>query len=520
MSAPNVNRFSRGNMKTWTPHPYQEEAIQDIIREEHRTMWFFPGDGKTSISLEAFRRLKESGVVKKALIIAPKEVAISTWPDELAKWDRFKDLTYTVLHGAKKEALLNNDTDLYLINFEGLKWLLKGSYTGTAKAKSIRQITTDSSYLHKLGVDMLIIDELSKCKSTGSMQTRLICKIAPSFKKRIGLTATPSPNTYLEVFPETKCLDLGATFGVSFTRYQRQYFYKIPETRLWELQNDAAREAIYQKLAPIVTQRKERQLNGLPVLTLTEVPVQLPPKVRKFYDSLEENFVAEFDKKEIDAFNAGVKTLKLRQIASGGIYHTKDSAKEKALQDFVDTGNIPRDNASRETVIVHDAKSQALSGLIEGLHGQPLLIFYAFNHDVDNIISVLGDVPVLNKSRDRVQLMQDWNAGKVPILLLHAKSAAHGLNLQESGGHVCWYTLEWSHEIHEQGIGRVWRQGNPAPETRVYYLLSKDTVDEHVLDTVKRKGDDQQKLFEGVKKYYEFLKAKKSKAIEGYKYGS
>lgn len=498
-------------MQVWTPHPYQEEAIQKIIQDEYRKEWFFPGEGKTSLSLDAFRRLKEQGTIKKALIIAPIKVMQDTWPNEIAKWDRFKDITYTILYGPKKEALLNEDTDIYLINFEGLKWLLDAKYTGTAKSKSTRQISGDSSNIVKLGVDMLIIDELSKCKDYGSMQTRLIIKMAHLFKKRIGLTATPSANSYMDLFGEAKCLDLGETLGTSKTRYQRTYFTQNPNTRKFDLL-PGAKDAICARLAPIVSQRPQRQLDGLPKLTFTEVPIVLPPKARAFYNKMEKDFVAEFEDKKIDAFNAGVKTLRLRQVASGGVYYTSDDAKADALKEFIKTKRLPSSIDSRETILLHQEKTYALQSLIDGLNGQPLLVFYAFNHDVDNIRSVIKGVPCLNEIKGMVNILRDWNAGKIPVLLVHAKSAAHGLNLQESGGHICWYTLEWSHEIHEQAIGRVWRQGNPATDTRVYYLLAKNTVDEHVLATVREKGENERQLFDGVKKYYEYLKERTKNA--------
>lgn len=494
-------------MKIWTPHPYQQEAVNDILRNTHRTLWFFPGDGKTSMSLEAFRQLKEKGIVRKCLIVAPKSVAEDTWPNEIKKWANFSHFTYTILMGNKKNELVKNDSDIYIINFESLKWMLSAKYTGKSKYKSTQQISVNSGYLHQIGVDMLIVDELSKCKSPSAMQARLVHKIAPFFKKRIGLTATPASNSLLDVFQETKCMDLGETFGSGFTKYRSTYFEPVPETRIWKLRNGAA-DTIYAKLAPLVTQRQQRSLDGLPTLTITEMPIELPADVRAFYTKLEKKFVADFDNKEIDAFNAGVKTLRLRQIASGGMYYTSPEEKERARKEFMENLRLPSGPASRETILLHYAKSQALANLVDGLNGQPLLVFYSFNHDIDNIKSILGDVPVLGNTPDRSALMRKWNDGKLPILLLHAKSAAHGLNLQESGGHICWYTLEWSHDIHEQAIGRVWRQGNPAPETRVYYLLAKNTVDEHVLSTVRSKGVTQQELFDGVKKYYLSLKEK------------
>jgi SNF2 family DNA or RNA helicase len=449
--------------------------------------------------------MKEAGLVKRALIIAPPKVMKDTWPGELEKWSNFSNITYTILHGNKKEELLDNDTDLYIINFEGMKWLLEAEYTSKVKVNGRLPLASKSDKIKRIRADMLIIDELSRFKGVSTMQTRLMFKIAGMFKIRIGLTGTPQPNSLFDVYSQTRCVDLGATFGKSFTKYKYNYFNRLGDSYKWELK-DGAEEEIYRKLAPIVIQRDQQQRDGLPELTYIEIPVKLPPKVQTLYNTIKKKFIAEYESKTIDAFNAAVKTLKLRQIASGGLYHTTEEAKHLALESFKKTKVLVPIAAERETVILHDEKTQALMSLIDGLNGVPLLVFYSFNHDVDNITAALGDVPILNKTKDLRGLIKDWNAGNIPVMLLNAKSGAHGLNLQESGADICWYTLEWSHEIHEQAIHRVWRQGNPAKETRVYYLLAEDTIDYYVLKTVQDKGDSEQRLFSGVRAYYESLK--------------
>ena len=141
----------------WVPHPYQEEAIKFVlkgfIKENCSALFLAPGLGKTAITLETFKYLKNHGVIKTMLVVAPLRVAQVTWLDELDKWSNFFGLSACVLHGPRKHEILQQKHDIYLINYEGLPWLFTQKWTAP---------------------DMLVFDELSRMKSWSSQRVNTI----------------------------------------------------------------------------------------------------------------------------------------------------------------------------------------------------------------------------------------------------------------------------------------------------------------------------------------------------------
>ena len=71
----------------FNPYEYQKYAIDFIVKNEIASVLLDMGLGKTVITLSAIKKLKELGLVKKVLIIAPLRVAKTTWPNEINKWE-------------------------------------------------------------------------------------------------------------------------------------------------------------------------------------------------------------------------------------------------------------------------------------------------------------------------------------------------------------------------------------------------------------------------------------------------
>src|SRR6185312_9409630 len=172
---------------------------------------FDPGLGKTSCALGAVKVLKKKGLKPKVLVIAPIRVMATTWPDEIAKWLDFQDLSYVVLHGPRKEALLREDVDLYLINPEGLDWLL-----GVTKVKGVsgkKAIAVDLKRVRALGFNLLVVDELTKFKNHASDRFKALKQVLPLFHRRWGLTGTPAARYLEPLFGQVYVLDQGDALG-------------------------------------------------------------------------------------------------------------------------------------------------------------------------------------------------------------------------------------------------------------------------------------------------------------------
>ena len=91
-----------------------------------------------------------------------------------------------------------------------------------------------------------------------------------------------------------------------------------------------------------------------------------------------------------------------------------------------------------------------------------------------------------------------WNRGELDVLLAHPASCAYGLNLQEGGRHVIWYTLTWSLELYQQANARLYRQGQTKPVI-IHRLLVKGGVDEDVAKALEGKDETQAALVAALK---------------------
>jgi SNF2 family DNA or RNA helicase len=479
------------SLPTWKPHKYQRTGVKWLTDNQYATLFFDPGLGKTTCVLEALRAVRKNGDGGKTLIIAPKRVCYLVWSHigEVGKWAQFSDLRVSLLHGKDKEDRLEEDADLYVVNFDGVRWLCTPDRDGKIPLRK----------LIDAGVDTVVIDELSKFKNASGKTFKMFKPYAfAHFVNRWGLTGSPAPNGLIDLFGQMLIVDGGRTLGGSVVRYRNQYFHPSGYMGYeWKLNTGAERD-IYRAISPVALTMRATDHLDLPPLIEQNVFVDLPPTVMKAYREVEEDLFTAIANKKVYAANAAVASGKCRQIASGGIYI--DGAAE-------DLFAAP----TRSTQHLHDEKTDALADLIDELQGKPLLIFYEFNHDYDRIAKAFNKPPVINgKLNDSklANIVGDWNAGRLPILCGHPAAMGHGLNLQAAGSHVAWYTLTWDYDLYDQAIRRVWRQGVNAARVIVHRFLARGTIDEVVARAINAKRKGQDALFEGLKQ----LRAEREKA--------
>jgi SNF2 family DNA or RNA helicase len=445
----------------YTPHPYQLRAIKFAVGQAVAGMLLDMGMGKCSIMLAVIKTLLKQGHVKKVLIVAPLRVASITWPDERAKWNDFHDLRMVVLHGPQKEALLASPHDVATINPEGLPWLFQARRGHPP-------------------YDMLVVDESTLFKNTQTQRFRLIKPLLKTFKRRYILTGEPSPNGLLDLFGQMYLLDEGYALGSYITRYRLAHFMN-PDGQGWEwVIRPGEEQKIYEKIAPYVLRLDAKDYLQMPPLRENDVFVDLPPKARRAYQQMEAALLTQIEDRTITAANAAVASSKCRQIASGGLYTTPP-----------------------EWVDVHDAKLEALQEIIDSHQGKPVLVSYQFDHEREKIQKAYPKAPHIGGGVAHhafKKISDDWNAGRIPVLLAQPQSVAHGLNLQQ-GGHVgVWYSPTWNRDYYSQFNARIYRQGQKHPVT-IHRIASRNTVDMAVLKALTLKGNAQQSLLDALKSY-------------------
>lgn len=476
--------------KPWTPHAYQKKAVKFLLEHAAGALFLDPGLGKTSITLATIKMLKQKKVLDKVLLIAPLRVCYSVWPKEVDKWSDFNGIKVVVLHGLNKDELLKVEADVYVINPEGLEWLLRVKKTKTPTGKT--KVDVDLRRWKALGFDTLVVDELSKFKHTNTNRFKAIKLVLNTFRRRWGLTGSPASNGLLDLFGQCFILDQGRTLGPYISHYRMKYFVPSHDGFSWNIREGAEQE-IYERLNPLALRMAADDYLDMPTLIENNIRVDLPEPVRVVYDQLEDDLIAKLNDKVVVASNAAAASMKCRQVANGGIYI--DPEVESLVK-------LPK--SKREWVNLHTEKVDALADLIEELQGSPILVAYDFEHDLDRLRERLGqDVPYIGggvSAKRSAELEKAWNAGHLPVLLGHPQAMAHGLNLQEVGHHVCWHSLTWDFELYDQFIRRVLRQGNKSKKVFVHHIMARGTVDEVVLAAVKSKRKGQNALFDALKK--------------------
>ena len=442
----------------YQPHEYQQYATDFIIKNPTAAVFLEMGLGKSVIALTAILELcLERFEVSRVLVIAPLRVARDTWPTEIQKWDHLKGLTYSVAVGTAKERreALRQKTFVHIINRENVQWLIE-----------------DSGIPWQY--DMVVIDELSSFKSHQSKRFKSLMKARPGVRRMVGLTGTPSSNGLMDLWAEFRVLDMGKRLGRFITHYREQFFEPDRRSGMqvfsYKPRAGAERE-IYRRIGDITISMRSADYLKMPECVMNRVPVTLDSTEYEVYEEMESKMVTELDGVEIDAVNAAALTGKLCQLANGAIY-TPD-------------GN---------TAFFHERKLDALEDLIEGANGKPVLIAYWFKHDLARIQERFK-VRELKSSKD----ITDWNAGKIPIAVIHPASAGHGLNLQAGGSTLIWYSLTWSLELYQQTNARLWRQGQQAETVVIHHIITRGTVDEDVMHSLSEKDRSQAALMRAVR---------------------
>jgi len=439
----------------YSPHDYQKYAIDFIETHPQAAVLLGCGLGKTSITLTALNDLMfDRFEVRKPLIIAPIRVCRNSWAAEIAKWDHLNGMTYSLILGTKEQRLaaLRQKADLYIINRENVQWLVESSGM-------------------PFDFDMVVIDEMSSFKNHQSKRFKALRNVRPFVKRIIGLTGTPCSNGLMDLWAQFRLLDKGQRLGKRIGQYRDAYFKPDWNGYTYSLL-PGADKAIYSKIADISISMKTTDYLQMPELISVSVPVYLDEWEMERYSKMEKDMVLPYMGEDITAANAAVLCGKLVQLASGCIY-TDDS----------------------EAMLVHDRKLDALEDLIEAQNGRPALVAFWYQHERQRIMDRFEGARELKTDQD----IADWNAGKIPIALIQPSSAGHGLNLQEGGSTIIWFTMPWSLELYQQTNARLWRQGQRAESVVIQHLTAAGTIDEDIMLALTSKDLVQSKMMEAVK---------------------
>lgn len=445
-------------------HNYQIRSVQFIIEHPYCGLFLDLGMGKTVSTLTAVEKLMYDYLeVNSVLVIAPKRVAETVWAEEAQNWEHLRHLTFSKIIGTEKQRLeaFHKKADIHIISRDNITWLC-----GVCASN--------------LPYDMLVIDELSSFKNHQSQRFRALRLARPWIKRVVGLTGTPAPNGLIDLWPQIYLMDRGERLGKTISKYRNTYFtpgrsngYVVYN---YNLQGGAER-AIRNKISDICISMQAQDYLQMPMLTSNIVKLKMPKDILDVYHRFEKDNIMKLinsdNEVEITALNAAGLSNKLLQFANGAIYDENKNVHQ-----------------------IHDIKLEALEEIVEEACGKPVLVAWTYQFDRDRIMKYLSKYKPreLKTAKD----IQDWNDGKVQLMLAHPASAGHGLNLQAGGNIIVWFGLTWSLELYQQFNARLYRQGQKQGVI-IHHLCMAQTHDEDVILALKNKDRVQMSLMNSIK---------------------
>jgi SNF2 family DNA or RNA helicase len=450
--------------------PYQRIIVDHLLEHERCNAFVPMGLGKTISTLKA---IETTSLLDGAptLVLAPLRVAQSTWPDEVKKWKLDLPVTPIVGTAEQRAQALREDSAIFTINYENIPWLVDW-FKYNPRPWPFKRI---------------VADEVTKLKGfrtrQGTKRAKALAEVAHrKVEAWIGLTGTPAPNGLKDLWGPMWFVDGGQRLGKSYSAFTDRWFRKSFDGFGMEPLAHAQSE-IHQAIGDVCLSMDAKDYFNLSEPITNRIVVDLPHKARMQYRDMEKKMFLELEghlgPTEVEALNAASKTQKCLQIANGAIYTDE----------------------SKNWQEIHDAKIQALDGIVEEACGAPVLVAYHFKHDLARLRAAFPRARVLDSNPETIR---DWNIGRIPILFAHPASAGHGLNLQDGGNILVFFSVNWNLEEHQQIIERIGptRQAQAGHDRPVFihYILANDTVDFNVLERLESKASVQDILMKAMKR--------------------
>ncbi len=449
-----------------------QRLFYEHLQEHHNALGFIGmGVGKTAACLWALNDLFLNAECVSALIIAPMRVANLTWPAEIKGWDQFSWMRIANLREESgQRAFLNGTAHIYLINYDSIKILvdLVKRRGGT------------------IPYDVAIFDESTRAKNDKSKRINLFRSKVPRAERHWALTGTPIPNSLLDLFAQVRLIDNGERLGTNYLQFKKHYFHAPAITmKPWEAKN-FTEEEIQRKISDITLTLKSSDWLDLPDMIFEDVEIKFSDELTEKYERLEEELVIELRQdKTINIPTAAALVTKLLQFTSGHMYDDE-----------------------KEVHHVHNLKYDALKVLAKK-EKQPLFVACIFEHEQDSIKKQFPQAHFFRDAKTikaQQKLIEDWNTGKIQMLVAHPASVGHGLNLQYGSSVIVWFTLTYSRENYEQMIARLARRGQENL-IKVYRLMVPGTVDDAVAEALANKADTEARLISALQMLESYRKA-------------
>lgn len=420
--------------------PAQEQAIDRLYENDSTLLIARVGFGKAVVALTAAQAMIHDGHLQRILVLAPLRVATLTWGTEPAHWAHITVPVGGACGTPKQRMMAAEDKyhQIVVCNFENVGWILE--HYGDS-------------------FDGLIIDEITKLKAVGGTAVRKLRNWVKGLSWRVGMTGTPVAEAGEDIYAQALLLDLGAALGTRKEAFRRKYFFPTDFTqRKWAPLPGAERKLSAQLSQLVYMADDAGYWDALPPPNEVILDVELTSYGQDLYDVMACKSVVVTDEGvEVVAESAGVQSGKLCQIAAGGLYDND--------------GNLVYDN---------NVKIGPLTALVDSID-DAVVIVYQYRFELAALRALWPGAPVLGDgNKVGVELIEQWTRGEHPVLLMHPRSAAHGLNLQYGSHTLIHLSPIWGADPWAQTLGRLRRRGQPHAVDR-YIFMTRGTVEEEIL---------------------------------------
>lgn len=432
-------------------YPSQETAA-DVTAAESKLLLADVGAGKTAAALTAnIRRALNHHQPGRTLVLGTKRICDMVWGQEIKTWAPTYD--YASAAGLspdeRRRILLDKTIDIVGLNFENLAWAVKEF----------------GSELCNLFPN-LIIDESSKLENPGSKSFKAIKAILHLFKWRLPMTGTPRANYLHDLWGSVYLADLGKSLGEYKEAFLQKYF--IPVTRggrLAWIPKYGAEEQIYERIRDVIHRMPFEWHKPVE----QDVILKLDPAVKKIMRQIDELIEDE------------------EVVTIDGVTYARYGSRVDAKMLQLSSGHVYTDDGGYKCI--HHAKYDALEEIVAEAKGEPMMVVYQFEHELDQVLARFPQAKLLD---DKAETLEAWNAGKIEILVVHPKSCGHGLNAQLSHCDLqVWISPTCDAEYYRQTVGRLNRPGNPKV-VRIVRLIMQGTKDRasYMVIAARLRGED------------------------------
>jgi SNF2 family DNA or RNA helicase len=446
--------------------PYQGRGARFLLVKRYSALFVDMGLGKTIMVLTAIVKLLRLHKIERVIIVAPLRVVYTVWRQEARLWQHTRGLRFSVVHGnhTQKVRALQKPAHIYLVNVDNLRWL-------------------DEVYgkRNKLPFDMLVVDESSLFKKVKTVRFTIMRRRVNDFSRRVIMSGTPTPNGLHEIWPQMYMVDRGLHLGRRYTDFKKEYFDNGGYLGKKLIAKEGSLETVTELTSNVVMRLDSKDWLDLPKLIEVPVWIDLPPRAREVYDTLEEEMFFAFEESGTFVDNPHAAALRNRcaQLCGGAIYAEHEATQQRVWQP------------------VHTAKMDAVEELVDELQGEPPFIPYRFRHEAIRLKRKFPNYALIGKGeagkpneREVMRIVDAWNKRKLEGVIAHPASVGHGLNLQHGGRHFIWFSLTDSLELYLQTLKRLHRSGQERSVFN-YILLARDTVDEVIFSDINYKNAQQ-----------------------------